>query len=504
MKINLKPNRTHRLPYIFIAALLLLMSAAAWGGNDLISHLRSTIDSGEILRIVAEISAPEYEGRLTGTSGFNKAAQWAADYFKQQGLKPVFEDYYQRFPLNFTKVFESSLRISLTHKTSGIKTITGEYFKNFYPLGFSGSGDVKGKIVFAGYGITAPEMNIDDYANLDVTGKIVMVIYGRPTARSGENWQPYYYHDHRITNARDRGAAAVLYVRPAVAAVGGTYAEGLPVVSITDAADDEILRASTLKVKTIKEAKESLNSRRPLSGLTAATAQVTVKSENSDGEGRNVVAVIPGTDPELKEEYIVIGAHLDHCGSLPLLTPGAEDNGSGSAALLTAAKAFASYNLGCKRSILFILFGGEEMGLLGSRHFITHLPEGIKAEKIRFMINMDMVGAGINIFVMGLENYPRFETLLRAAAEKFNYRQKISGNKVEEPYRANTDSYPFLEQGVAAVTFFSADGDHHGYHTNSDTVYWITPKITEDIVRMVSFCTVTLADRTLISRADIY
>jgi hypothetical protein len=456
----------------------------------LIRHLSHTVKAGDIFSIIEELASDDYGGRLTGTEGYNRAAAFAADYFEKYGILPIFNDYMQSFPLSYTKVYKSTLTIYMEDRGGKEDVIYGEYFKNFYPLNFSGSGDVDEEIVFAGYGMTAPEFSIDDYKGIDIKGKIAMIIKGAPGAREGEDWGKYNDHRFRTKNARDHGAIGLIYIYDDRANPNGIFLEGFPMVSITRELADKLLAKNKLSMNKVEEA---LNERKNCSYASGIRAHITVNSENFQGEAKNVVGYIPGSDPGLKDEFVVIGAHLDHCGKWPLLTPGADDNASGSAAVLTAARALAFYNPRPKRSILFILFAGEEMGLLGSSYFVSHLPAQVK--RIAFVINMDMVGAGPDMFIVRLENYPDFKQLMENASNVFHLKSKIKGNKVTGTGRAGADHAPFVEEGVPAVSMFSSSADHHGYHTNEDTIYWITPKITEDIVRIVCYTAFSLANK---------
>jgi Zn-dependent M28 family amino/carboxypeptidase len=258
-------------------------------------------------------------------------------------------------------------------------------------------------------------------------------------------------------------------------------------LSIDEKLADRLLKKYGKDTKTLRK---QLDKREKVSFVTDIEAEVMVRSENFQGTALNVVGYIPGTDERLKHEFIVIGAHLDHCGMWPVLTPGADDNASGSAAVMAVAKALGTCEYRPKRSLLFILFAGEEMGLLGSTYFVSHLPAKIK--KIKFVFNMDMVGAGPDVFILRLKNYPEVETVIREAREKLKLNCKIKGNKVTRRGRDGADHAPFVKKGIPAVSIFSSGGKHHGYHTDEDTIYWITPKITEDIAKIVAYSSMTI------------
>lgn len=489
-------NRKHFFILFLIVAVTFIPKMTV-ASDPLVSQLEANVKAGEIFHIIEELSSEKYQGRLTGTEGYTKAAQWAAAFFRKHNVRPLFKSdslelsYFQEWPLNYTKVFKSTLKIVYKDKSGMKKSITGRYFDNFYPLGFSGSGVADAEIVFAGYGISAPEFGYDDYKNLDVNGKIVMVTGGVPTRKRNEDWTPYSYHRHRTRNAYEHGAAGLIYIRAPLASPNGDYIESFPMVSLKPETADFIFASKDLDMEKIKS---MLRERTFQPFTTGAVGHIMVESKNINGKGINVAGFIAGSDPELRNEYIILGGHLDHCGSWPELTPGAEDNGSGSAAILMAAKALAAMHPKPKRSILFVLFGGEEMGLKGALHFAQNLPEHVRPEKVKFMINMDMVSAGPNTFIMNMKSYPDFEKLVHEAKEVFQLKLEVKGNKVNPPFRPNSDYYAFAKEGIPAVSWFSSEGDHHGYHSPADTIYWITPKIAESIVRMACYCAYKMAD----------
>jgi hypothetical protein len=469
----------------------IVAGARGWAQTGgLVRHLERTVKAGEIFSLVEELSSPAYEGRLTGAEGYDRAAAFAAAYFKKYGVSPAFSDYMQSFTVSYTKVFESALRIFLENGDGSEEIIDAAYFKDFFPLGFSGSGDVRAEIVFAGFGITAPEFGYDDYRDIDVNGKIVMVFKGAPRARDNEDWREYDSHMSRAVNARDHGAVGMLYVYKPVSSHFGRHLQDFPMVFIDEKLADKIFAKKNLTAKNLKKAVFERDGKTH-SHASGILAHLMVKSENFQGSAHNVVGIIPGSDPGLKHEAVVIGAHLDHLGQWPVLMPGADDNASGSAAVLACARALASYPVKPKRSLVFILFAGEEMGLLGSEYFVNHLPPQL--EKVKFVINMDMIGSGPDVFILRLKNYPVFEGLVNEARRAFQLQAVIKGNKVTGQRRRGADHAPFVENGAPAVSVFSSGGGHHGYHTDGDTIYRVTPRITGDIAKIAGFAAFAMA-----------
>jgi Zn-dependent M28 family amino/carboxypeptidase len=205
----------------------------------------------------------------------------------------------------------------------------------------------------------------------------------------------------------------------------------------------------------------------------------------------NVVALLPGSDPSLRGEYIVLGAHLDHIGDWPQLNSGADDNASGSAALLEVARAAGAAGRAPRRTLVFVWFAGEEIGLLGADHFAGHPAAGLTTCKA--VLNMDMVGAGDGAWVSGGENFPEIFDALKISRDRFAPGLKLKAGLIRGEARA--DHGPFFDRGVHAVSLFGMGGSHHGYHTADDTSWWITPKTIEGVARTVFGAAWDLADR---------
>jgi len=455
----------------------------------LVRHLEKAIKADELYSTVKELSSIEYEGRLTGTNGYNKAASRAAGFFKKYGLLPIKKDYFQRFPISYTKVFESSLKVFLDNKKGKKEIIEGVYFKNFYPLNFSGSGNVSAEIVFAGLGITAPEYGYDDYRGIDAAGKIVLIVKGVPRPKAGQDWGKYNSHRYRTRNAKNHGAVGLLYTHHPRANCNGDYIKDFPMVIIPSGILDKILADNHLSFRKLWA---KFDSQENSSYATGHRAHIRVKSENFQGEARNVLAYIPGIDPKLKDEFVVICAHLDHCGKWPRFTPGAHDNASGSAVVLAAARALSTAPFKSKRSLLFILFAAEEMGMEGSEYFVNHIPAPVR--DITYVINMDMVGSGGGMFVMRLKNYPVMESTFYKAVKTLHLQTEVSGNKVQGNVYFS-DFASFVEKGIPAISVYSSGGTLFSIHTEADTIQWIDSGIMEDIGKTVSLTAFMLANK---------
>ncbi len=478
-----------------VIVLMLLFSVSVACAGDLPEafgkHLKKFITAPDLFSMVEHLSGEQFEGRLSGTGGYDRAAAWAADIFAKSGLLSLTPGYYQDFPIDYTKVYESELKVYLTDKDGKEEIVEGKYFKNYFPLNYSGSGEVEARIIFAGYGLVVDKYGHDDYKGIDVRDKIVLVYRGKPKGRDGEDWSEYDTREFRARLARERGALAIMFISKPMGAPSGEHIQGFPILFVHENLGKRILKEGGKEAKVLKKA---MTARENVSFATGIKAYIRVKSELFQGKGRNVIAYIPGSDESVKDEFIVVGAHLDHNGMWPELMPGADDNASGSAVVVSVARALAGAPVKPRRSILFILFAGEEMGLLGSEYFVSNLPSGV--EKIKFVFNMDMVGAGVRPFMLRLKNYPDVEEVVTGVPGKLGLGCRVTGNKVDKPRRrGGADHAPFVKVGIPAVSIFGSGGKHHGYHTSEDTVYWITPKVMEVTGLVVAYSAMVLATK---------
>lgn len=476
-----------RILLCVLIVLVTMMLTDVRAGEPLPMRAAAEISSGEIMDTIEYLASKKYEGRLTGTSGFKHAADHVANRFGDWGMVSPAGGYLQRYPVTTAIVRDANLSIRVPGEDGEQVDMPCKLQKDFFPFGFSGSGSVSAPVVFVGYGMTVPAYGVDDYAGVDVTGKIALILKGAPEAKEGEDWSDYDSHRFRTRNAFEHGAVAALYVYAPMGNPNGELIEGFPIIQVTEGIAEQML-ANDLKIKQLKTL---LNRRATLSFQTDASATLSVTSERVDGTGYNVVGMIPGNAPELASQAVVIGAHLDHCGAWPVLMPGADDNASGSAAVMAMARAAVTAGVKPKRPILFVLFGGEEMGLLGSRHFVEHLPDGIEA--VHYCLNLDMVGAGEKVFILGLKKDPSFHELMTSVHADLKLPFPLTGN--ERIGGWGSDHGPFINKGWPAVSIFSSGGDHHGYHTPADTPYWITPLISRDISRLILVAAIRLANQ---------
>jgi hypothetical protein len=432
------------------------------------------------------LAAESFSGRLTGSSGYTEASRWAATKFKEWGLLEPDGGYLQAYPSPYTQVDKAEMTLVIAGKERKL-----EAGKDFLPLLFSDSGRVSGSIVFVGWGISAPDIGYDDYAGTDVGNKFVLCFRGTPD-QDDKRFQHYDEHRVRMRTARDKGALGLIYIYPDVQAnPNGERLEKFLPAEISEAVADLILEARGIKAAELKKDLQAY--RVPITFALDARIDLSVEARHfADGIGFNVVAYLPGSDPLLKGECVVLGAHFDGCGRhLGILFPGADDNASGSAMVMEIARAFALSGIRPKRTLAFVLFGGEEMGLLGSTYYAAHVPAPLK--NIDAMFNFDMEGEGARAFTQ----FSQEPAALKEAMEKADgYDPIIAGSRpLKEVGVRSSDFAPFFLQGIPCAAFYS-DGPHLHYHAAGDTIFRINPDIMGAISRLAFLSAWFWADRS--------
>lgn len=435
------------------------------------------------------ISSETYAGRLTGHEGYTAAARWAAGKFREWGLLPVDSKhgYLQPYPSPYTIIKDADMTFFLSGDEGQVKLSGGT---DFLPLLYSDSGDERAGAVFVGWGISAPELGYDDYAGIDVKGKFVVCFRGTPD-RSNKGFTKHDHHRHRMKTARNKGALGLLYIYPEpVANPNGQWIAGFTPAIISEKAADKLLKEKGLNSEGLK--KKLVTGKKPHSFALNSEIRFMVESEHfPQGVGYNVAGYIEGSHPELKKECLVFGGHLDHCGlHMGLHFPGANDNASGSAVVMEIAEAFSKLEKKPRRSIIFVLFGGEEMGLMGSYYFADHLPEGI--QNIDAMFNFDMVGEGDGTVCGITPDPPEFQKALEKADKQVRTLRRTFF--IRQVGVRSSDYAPFFLKGAECMSFFS-NGPHLHYHKTGDTIYRINPDIMADISRLAFLTGFAYANR---------
>lgn len=429
------------------------------------------------------LASDAQEGRGTGQEGNNRAAEYIAAEFARCGVKPAGDNgtFFQNFTLNLKNKIGSGTRVAI--RVGDRRTYRNlRLNKDYVPFPFSGSDEFNGEIVFAGYGILDEEGDYNDYANIDVTDKIVLVLRRAPQFRAFSDRLQSFRAKASRANARD--AAAILVVNrddqddPALygfenqdtAAGGQSRSYGIPMLHLTAAAANRLLEAAGKP--TIQELQKQIDhDKRPHSMVLKGVAlKGRVEIEPTKSPVRNVVGLIPGKGPNA-DEIIVLGAHYDHLGIRKKGEPdfdskkdiynGADDNASGSALVMSMADVYG-HGTPPNRSILLMTFTGEEMGLLGSMHFAAN--PTIDLKNCVAMLNFDMVGRlKDNKLEVGGMKTGDFEKLVQEKAKRFDLEIKDGGGG-----RGPSDHTSFYNKNIPVLFFFT--GIHKQYHQPEDDI----------------------------------
>ncbi|NLN96674.1 MAG: M20/M25/M40 family metallo-hydrolase [Bacteroidales bacterium] len=454
------------------------------------------------LQHIKYLSSDKLQGRYPGTDGNRLAAEYIRDHFANSGLELIYDKGFQSFEV-----------------VTGVKLIDENYLvtenynatlkKDFIPLSFSANTTASGHVVFVGYSIVMPD-KWDDYSGIDVKGKWVLSLTGDPEPDNPKSEFIAHSSDRqKALNARDRGAIGLLLVKgteqdkedklmPAYYDKNASDA-GIPVINITRKLADHLISGRGFTIEDIE--KELQASLQPFSFEAFTDIKAKVSLEYVKVSTQNVVAILHGNSNEMSEEYIVIGAHHDHLGMggtgsgsrMPdsiAIHHGADDNASGVAALLELASNMASKQSRNKRSILFVSFGAEEMGLVGSKYFVSNLP--VPASQIKTMINLDMIGRLKEDSVLtigGTGTAKEMDEILSLFENDLPF--KIS----RQPDGYGPSDHAAFYAASIPVLFFTT-GAHEDYHTPLDTWDKINIAGLEAISDFVYDLSNYLADRT--------
>lgn len=496
------------LPYLLVL-LCFQLTPAFCGAKEGLEPNR--IRGEALLKIIRDLAAPEMEGRAAGTAGGAKAAKYIAREFRRIGLKPPesLGGYFQGFEMTTGVKLGSQnhLRLEFPHETKAYAPGL-----SFSPFGFSDEGRVSGRAVFAGYGISAPELGYDDYAGLDVRDRIVLVMTHEPQEKNpGSPFrapEAFRYRGvrYKAWNAREHGARGIIIVadpnnHPEPEKIlfalrgGGSASAGISAVNALREVADALLGAAGKNLAELQEQIDLALTPRSFD-IPDALVHLEVDLIREKGQAANVIGVLPGIDPELSAEAVIIGAHYDGLGrgsegSLApeqhgVIHPGADDNASGVAGILGLAEAFTRRR--ARRTLVFAAFSGEELGLLGSSAYVKSPPWALK--KTYAMVNLDMVGRPVDgrLFAFGVDSAKEFRPLLQRLAERSGLRLAYSGDAF-----GPSDHSSFYARGKPVLMFHT--GPHSDYHRPSDTAQKIKPEGLEKVVRFVFQAVAELADR---------
>ena len=469
----LMPNRLsfHRALLVVSAAVVLIAATTPV----------PQADPSRYLNDIKSLSSPEMEGRGAGTKGLARAQHLIEKRYKQLGLEPAGVDGYGQ---PFSVVTGARLKSDnhLGAEAAGSKHDL-KIDQDFVPFSFSASGQVAAPLVFAGYGTTADEFHYDDYAGLDVKDKIVVVLRYEPSGfaeKSGNHGLTQ--HSQLVTkaiNARNHGAKAVILVNGKLGdgeedlltrfgSVSGPENIGVVMAQVKNAAAESWFQSAG---KSLKDVQDHINSgTQPDSFAFPDRLHLSlhIDIETTRATVNNVLAWLPGQS----DEYVIIGAHYDHLGrgnfdslapsQIGQIHPGADDNASGTAGVLELARLLAPQRGQLKRSILFMDFAGEELGLLGSAAWVKD-PTHPLAKAVA-MLNMDMIGRikDDKVYIGGVGTGSAFKSVLEQAQKDTPFKIEYSAGGY-----SSSDHTSFVTKKIPVLFFFS--GLHSDYHKPSDT-----------------------------------
>ncbi|MFW6139738.1 MAG: membrane dipeptidase [Acidobacteriota bacterium] len=443
-------------------------------------------DGEKAWKHVEYLASDHFKGRKSGTPEYLKAAQYVAAKMKEFGLEPGGEkdSYFQQVDFENWRHFESPARFEII-SPKHIKFFPGRS-NHFFPNSGTGSGTLKAQLAFAGYGLVSTKDCWNDYEDLDVKGRIVLIIPGAPEFLKGISKKEKTL-DSKIKTAVEKGAAGVLIMnigedvkgrRFPEGAQKGTCPEGFLVMTANDFLLDKIFYMKNLSWRSTVS--QMLREKKPEPFLLDVTVKMEAHFIQEDRKAPNVLGFIPGKHPELKHEYIIMGGHLDHLGvGLDgAVYNGADDNAASVGILLEVARVIQANHFRPDRSLVFAAWAGEELGLVGSRYYTEHPIYPL--EKTTLYMNMDMVGTGDkDLYVGGMWDFSDFFSILKEnMQEKFKKRLRYRLD-----YRGS-DHSAFLPKGVTCISLRSGniltrelDDEHPEYHRPGDRPEIIKPEL---------------------------
>lgn len=455
-----------------------------------------SISADELYAYVDTLSSDEFEGRLSGHIGYDKAADWVVKKFKEFGVQPVNHKigYLQEFSHPYTDVYEGCVVQLVDEDDNVIKNY--EYVEEFIPGSTSGNGEVKAEVVYVGYGITAPELGYDDYANVDVKDKIVLMEREVPVNAKDEKflaWRPYSFHQYKLINAYKQGAAGILY-NYHIGNPNNAYIEDFILSHVGEKVVADIFENTGFEHENLVKEIDSLLKSRSFHTNKRFKIKNNTK-HHPEGITSNVIGVIEGTDPELKHEYIILGGHLDFLGRCYEIMPGANDNASAVSINLSLAKALSQEKIKLKRSVMFLMFGAEEAAIKGAQYFLKNPP--VPVDQIVALLNLDGVGIGDKIWTGFAENYPDLYDYIEEANENY-VEANLNGGHTNNITRPRLDAAFFDWYGIPSLSF-SAYGDlpqnkAYRYHTTYDNISNITPQIMESLSKILFLSVIDMAN----------
>ncbi|MCX6559484.1 MAG: M20/M25/M40 family metallo-hydrolase [Candidatus Aminicenantes bacterium] len=495
-------------------------------------------DGNKVKSHIEYLASDQLEGRQTLTPGYQKAADYVLARFKEYGLKPSGDggtSYFQKVPIQRPVTVNLGVP-ALAVDGKAFYSDDSDFTVNALSTAKTA---VKGAVVFVGYGLSLPAKGLDEYAGTDVKGKIVLAYKGSPDAFTMPGGRGMMGGDPqgpppaplgltndetsdaaKIKTAFDKGAAAILLYDPNPSPMGRIMVMGGPMGGPNAPAaftrnflafdvTERVFRALMRKPATASnnEFTKTLNALRwdirgKKSRSKATGAMIALKGYDQinkySGDGLNVIGKIEGTDPALKDQYIVLGGHLDHLGTRgSVVMNGADDDASGPAVVMEVARVLTQAGFKPKRTIIFAAWCGEEMGLLGSNYFGSKPPAGIVMDKVVANFNCDMVGLGNGIGAPGALNFPEiWDKVIKRDQDP----DVISVVHPGTAGPGGSDYSAFITKGIESLALMTDGGvGHPDYHDSGDDTSKIDAEILRKTAQFVLQGTINTANETTVN-----
>jgi hypothetical protein len=472
-----------------------------------------SLSTERMLADVRALSGPSFNGRQAGSKDDLGSAYWVADQFLASkislafvpldglnvppdpgGRASVATGFMSKLYQTVVIAPEPTLQISTARTPDNQRLGT-----DFLPVLDSPSAHARALIVFVGYGIVDTAADMNDYAGIDVNNCIVLFLRGKP-----DHFKGTVTHADKVRIARQKGAVGYLTatgpvlssyeIRRGVTGQPSAFyglspaPDNLPGAWISTSRAEEIIAGADHSnqghLRSLQDQLKRASKSRSFS--TEYFGALEWESRQEQSPLINVIALLPGTDPQLMQETIVIGAHRDHFGrQAGLLFPGADDNASGTAVMLEVARVLAKAGTHPRRTILFISFSGEEQGLAGSRLYVER--PLVPTTMTRTMINIDHAGVGNGRLTVGVTELEKDVALEAGQTAGCTDKLDVFG------FFPGGDHVPFKEAGVPTITVVSG-GVHPHFHQPTDTADTINPEILQTVARYVLALTWQLAN----------
>ena len=513
-------------------------------GTEKISRGLEAIQSRRIQATLDFLASEHFKGRGTGTPEAGLAAAYIASIFRRNGLGTL-----EKESPSFIQTFQLSQALPREPSSLKFKSPSGEIKslkmgEDFMPAPWgSDSPEVEGEAVFVGYGITAKEFHYDDYAKLPVTGKVVVFLSKYPDNPESSPFNDLSRNDYedsmtKTMEAQKLGATGVIVILPSTEELPSPNELNFKKARIFLASEVDSMRIPSVFVSY--KTGENLIQRRAAKGAETLTEikkwiddhlksrsfvldqKVCLQTtyEHRKFAGQNVIGIIPGSDPSFREEVIILGAHYDHLGvgENNEIFYGADDDASGTTGLLELAEAFQVNPVKPKRSLMLAAWGAEEVGLLGSKHYVRN--PLVPLRKTGALIQLDMIGRNEerngdlsknireekpqentnSLNVMGSPFSEDMKLILESCNEEVGLELRFRFDFGSDNLNKRSDHWSFLKEGIPSLLLFS--GFHLDYHKASDTADKINFAKMEKILKLVYRACWELADRPQVPRFD--